>query len=276
MTRRVPRPPPMLPASHLARFAGIGRLYGVDGLRRLRDAHVAVIGLGGVGSWTVEALARSGVGRLTLVDMDEVCISNTNRQLHALAHTGGMPKAAVLADRVLAINPDCRVRTLITFFTPKTVDLVLGGGEHGDEKPDIVVDAIDGVVNKALLIASCRERALPLVTCGGCAGKQDGTAVRVGDLATTANDRLLKFVRKRLRQEHGFPRGDAPFGIPCVYSAEPSVESPPCPEIPGAIPEEGLTPNCEWGMGTATFVTGAFGFALAGVVVKSLAGARPA
>lgn len=260
----------MLSAAYLSRFAGIGRLFGVEGLTRLRDAHVCVIGLGGVGSWTVEALARSGIGRLTLVDMDEVCISNTNRQLHALAHTGGMPKASVLADRVLAINPDCHVRTLITFFTPKTVEHVLGDDTPA-EKPDLVIDAIDGVVNKSLLIAACRTRGLPLVTCGGCAGKQDGTAVRVGDLATTENDRLLKFVRKRLRQEHGFPRGDAPFGIPCVYSTETSVAASACPEIPGAIPEAGLTPNCEWGMGTATFVTGAFGFALAGLAVKALA-----
>ena len=264
----------MTPA-YLDRFAGIGRLFGAEGLARLRDSHVAVIGLGGVGSWTVEALARSGVGRITLVDMDEVCVSNTNRQLHALANTGGLPKASVLADRVLAINPECRVRTLITFFTPKTVAQVLGD-DAPDERPHMLLDAIDGVVNKALLIAACRERGIPLATCGGCAGKQDGTAVRVGDLASTANDRLLKHVRKRLRQEHGFPRGDAPFGIPCVYSTEPSLEAPPCPEIPGAIPEDGLTRNCEWGMGTATFVTGAFGFALAGVAVKTLAAGRPA
>lgn len=258
---------------HIARFAGIGRLFGRPGLMRLHDAHVCVVGLGGVGSWTVEALARSGVGRITLVDMDEVCISNTNRQLHTLVSTGGKFKAEVLAERVLAINPECRVRAINAFFTSATVARILD-----EDRPDRLVDAIDGVRNKALLLASCRERAIPVVTCGGCAGKRDGTAVRTADLGATENDPLLKFVRKKLRQEHGFPRGKKVFfDIPCVFSTEDSAmpENGMCEGLPGAEPDDEMSPNCEWGYGTATFVTGAFGFAAAGLVVKAIAETPP-
>lgn len=253
---------------HIARFAGIGRLFGRAALERLHDSHVCVVGLGGVGSWTVEALARSGVGRLTLVDMDEVCISNTNRQSHALADTGGRFKAEVLAERVKRINPDCDVRAINAFFTPATVDRILV-----DNRPDRLVDAIDGVKNKALLIASCRYRDIPVVTCGGCAGKRDGTAVRIADLGATGNDALLRHIRKKLRQEYGFPDGKrARFDVPCVYSEEESaLATSTCEGLPGGSPDADMSPNCEWGYGTATFVTGAFGFALAGVVVKAIA-----
>lgn len=257
---------------YVARFAGIGRLYGRPALARLHDAHVCVVGLGGVGSWTVEALARSGVGRLTLVDMDEVCVSNTNRQLHATASTGGKFKADVLAARVLDINPECRVKAVNRFFTASSVAEILDA-----DRPDRLVDAIDGVKNKALLVASCRERGIPVVVSGGCAGKRDGTAVRTADLAATGHDPLLKFVRKKLRQEHGFEKGNkVDFGIPCVFSTEPStMPDGLCEGLPGAPSGEDMTPNCEWGYGTATFVTGAFGFAAAGLVVQAIAQAEP-
>ncbi len=257
---------------YIARFAGIGRLYGRPALARLHDAHVCVVGLGGVGSWTVEALARSGIGRLTLVDMDEVCVSNTNRQLHALNTTGGRPKAEVLAERVRAINPECRVSAIGKFFTAATAGEILDAN-----RPDRLVDAIDGVRNKALLLASCRERGIPAVTCGGCAGKRDGLAVRTADLGATGNDPLLKFVRKKLRQEHGFEKGNkAVFGIPCVFSTEESaMPEGLCEGLPGARTDDDMSPNCEWGYGTATFVTGAFGFAAAGLVVKAIAETEP-
>ncbi len=257
---------------YIARFAGIGRLYGRPALARLHDAHVCVVGLGGVGSWTVEALARSGIGRITLVDMDEVCVSNTNRQLHATAATGGKFKAEVLAERVRAINPECRVKAVCKFFTASTAEEILDGN-----RPDWLVDAIDGVKNKALLVASCRERGIPVVVSGGCAGKRDGTAVRTADLGATGHDPLLKFVRKKLRQEHGFEKGNkVTFGIPCVFSTEEStMPEGLCEGLPGAKTDEDMTPNCEWGYGTATFVTGAFGFAAAGLVVKSIAEAEP-
>lgn len=258
---------------YIARFAGIGRLFGRPGMLRLCESHVCVVGLGGVGSWTVEALARSGVGRITLVDMDEVCVSNTNRQLHTLVNTGGRSKASVLGERVAAINPECRVRVIEAFFTPATAARILD-----EERPDRLVDAIDGVRNKALLLTECRSRNIPVVTCGGCAGKRDGTAVRTADLGATENDPLLKFVRKRLRQDHGFPRGKKVFfDIPCVFSTEEStLADGTCEGLPGAQVDDDMSPNCEWGYGTATFVTGAFGFAAAGLVVKAIVETAPA
>ena len=201
------------------RFGGLARLYGAAGLARLRAAQVLVVGLGGVGSWTVEALARSGVGVLTLVDLDDICVSNVNRQLPALDGTIGRAKAEVLAERVRGINPECRVEARVEFFTEDSAERLLqrgaGGGERGRADrltPDFVVDAIDSVANKCRLIALCRAQGIPLVSCGGAGGRRDATQVRVVDLARTTHDRLLSEVRKRLRQAHGFPREGKKFG----------------------------------------------------------------
>jgi tRNA A37 threonylcarbamoyladenosine dehydratase len=272
-------------SSFIARFAGVGRLYGRAGLERLAVAHVAVIGLGGVGSWAVEALARSGIGALTLVDMDDVCVSNTNRQIHALDNNGGRPKAEVLRERVLAINPECNVRAIPRFFTATTSAEILAPGF------DFVVDAIDSLKDKCHLLAECRARAIPVVTSGGCAGKRDGTALRVTDLAKSGADNLLRIVRRKLRREHGFPRAGKAFGIPCVWSEEIAAGMPAdacacadsaspadapaeacAPALPGGeLPDDSMRPNCEWGYGTAVFVSGAFGFAAASVVVSQIA-----
>ncbi|MDR2862524.1 MAG: tRNA threonylcarbamoyladenosine dehydratase [Puniceicoccales bacterium] len=255
---------------YLQRFAGVGRLYGRDGLARLAAAHVAVIGLGGVGSWAAEALARSGVGALTLVDMDDVCLSNTNRQLHALDGTAGQPKAAVLKARAQAINPACQVEAVQRFFTPSSAGEILATA-----RPlSAVVDAIDSLANKCLLLAQCRTLKLPVVSSGGCAGKRDATAVRVTDMEESRSDRLLKFVRKCLRTEYGFPREGKKFGIPCVWSPELSAGDPDgcASSLPGALTDgDELHPNCEWGYGTAVFVSGVFGFAAAGIVVNKIA-----
>lgn len=249
------------------RFGGIARLYGRDGLERLRAAHVCVVGVGGVGSWTVEALARSGVGAITMIDLDDVCVTNTNRQLHALDGQIGRPKVDVLADRVRAIHPDCRVEAVQEFFTATNVDRMLERGYQ------FVVDAIDKLTNKCLLIASCRERNIPVITVGGAGGKRDGSCLRLADLALSEHDELLRQVRRKLRRDHGFPaEKKVSFGVPCVYS----VEKPVFPWANGtacATPEPGsdLTLDCASGFGTATFVTGAFGFALAGEVVRRIA-----
>ncbi|MDR2982108.1 MAG: tRNA threonylcarbamoyladenosine dehydratase [Puniceicoccales bacterium] len=258
-------------SGYIERFAGIGRLYGREGLARLASAHVCVIGLGGVGSWAAEALARSGIGALTLVDMDDVCISNTNRQLHALDGAVGRPKTEVLKERVLAINPACRIETVQRFFTQTAAAEILG------RRFSCVIDAIDSLMNKCHLITECRARNIPVVSSGGCAGKRDGTAVRVTDMSVSEGDRLLKFVRKRLRQVHGFPRGDRKFGIPCVWSPELSAGDPDGCEatLPGKIEDaDDLRPNCEWGYGTAVFVSGAFGFAAAGVAINNIASGK--
>ncbi len=253
------------------RFGGITRLYGEAGLRALGQAHVCVVGVGGVGSWTVEALARSGLGALTLVDLDEVCVTNVNRQLPALDGGFGKFKVEELARRIVAIHPGCQVTACTEFFNDKTSSALLA------DNFDFVVDAIDNVGNKAMLIADCRERGIPVVTSGAAGGRRDGTRAEVADLAKATNDPLLSKVRAQLRREHGFPRAGRRMGVPCVFSPElpvyPKTDGTVCASRPEAGELEGpLKLNCEWGFGAATFVTGAFGFAAAGEVVRRLVG----
>ena len=251
------------------RFSGVARLFGMDALARLRAAHVCVIGIGGVGSWAVEALARSGIGRLTLIDLDEVCISNVNRQLHALNAYVGQPKVEVMAERVRGINPECEVRAVPEFFTESTAGSLL-------EPPyDFVVDAIDSLAQKCRLIALCRDKTISLVTCGGAGGRRDPTQVRVTDLAFTTHDRLLQKVRDKLRKDFGFPRGEKKFGIDAVYSPEspvfPSRDGTVCAQREASADGQSLRLNCDSGFGTAAFVTGAFGFVAAARVVQHIA-----
>lgn len=254
------------------RFGALGRLFGHGALDRLKAAHVCVVGVGGVGSWTVEGLARSGVGRLTLIDLDDVCVTNVNRQLPALDGQIGRPKVTVLAERVKLIHPGCEVRAMTEFFTEASAARLLG------DAYDCVIDAIDALSNKARLIAGCVERRLPCVTVGGAGGKRDATQIRVGDLGESVSDELLRLVRKKLRRDHGFARGEGNrYGVRCVYSAE----KPVFPWANGtcqAEPEPGSTLklDCESGFGTAVFVTGAFGLAAAGEAVKLLAESRKA
>lgn len=251
------------------RFGGVGRLVGRAGLERLRAARVAVVGVGGVGSWAVEGLARSGVGALTLIDLDDVCVTNVNRQLPALDGQIGRPKVEVLAERVRAIHPSCRVEAVTEFFTASSAERLLAG------KFDFVIDAIDALSNKALLIAASRARGLNVVTVGGAGGRRDPTQVRTGDLGDSWGDELLRQVRKKLRREHGFPAGEQTgrmhWGVRCVWSSEPPV-FPWADGTCAAEPEPGstLTLDCESGFGTAVFVTGAFGLAAAGEVVRAI------
>lgn len=249
------------------RFSALGRLYGVAGLTRLKQAHIAVVGLGGVGSWTVEALARSGIGALTLIDMDEVCLSNVNRQLHALDGTVGRSKAAVLAERVGQIAPECNVIIKEEFFTESTAGALLAPGY------DWMVDTIDGTRHKCLLIAEARKRKQPLLSCGGGGGRVDPSRVQLADLARTINDPLLLQVRKRLRQKYNFPRlKRMKFGIDCIFTDE----FPVYPQIDGSVScereaGEDYRLNCDAGFGSATFVTGTMGFRLAAEVVRRIA-----
>jgi tRNA A37 threonylcarbamoyladenosine dehydratase len=258
------------------RFGGIARLYGTAALSRFRAAHVMVVGIGGVGSWVVEALARSGIGRLTLVDLDEVCVSNINRQLHALDSTVGRSKVEVMVERVRTISPEARVEGRVEFFTADTASRLLGleTDSISEDRPDFVVDAIDAMSNKVRLIALCQGAGIPLVVCGGAGGRRDPTAVRVADLATVTHDRLLSEVRKRLRREHGFSRTSKKLRIECVHSAE----APVFPDRDGQVcatrasdNELPLRLNCESGFGSATQVTGTFGFAAAARVLARLA-----
>jgi len=253
------------------RFGSVGRLFGLAGLERLRSAHVAVVGIGGVGSWAVEGLARSGVGALTLIDLDDVCITNVNRQLPALDGQIGRPKVDAVAERVRLINPACRVAAVAEYFTAASAERLLA--THFD----CVVDAIDGMTNKAMLIDACVKRDLACVTVGGAGGKSDATKLRSGDLGDSTTDDLLRQVRKKLRRVHGWSRGEGNhYGVRCVYS----TEKPVFPWTNGTCsteqePGTNLKLDCASGFGTAVFVTGAFGLAAAGEAVRLIAKATP-
>lgn len=249
--------------AYAMRFGGIGRLYGVASLDRLAQSHVCVVGIGGVGSWAAEAIARSGVGAITLVDMDDICVTNTNRQLHAMEDTVGQQKVDVMAQRLRLINPECHVSVISDFVLRDTIDTVLA------HPYDMVLDAIDDLNNKCVLIAGCRERGIPVVTVGGAGGRRDPTLIRTGDLTKSTHDGLLRLVRRQLKYEHGFP--DGPWDIPSVFSTEPQI----FPTADGGVCRtreraSSLTLDCQSGFGTATFVTGAYGFAAAGLVIERL------
>ncbi len=257
-------------AAYLDRFGGVGRLLGMQALECLSRAHVAVVGIGGVGSWTVEALARSGVGRLTLVDLDDVCVTNTNRQLPALAGTIGRPKVEVLTERVREINPSCGVRAVSEFFTQQSAERLLAGDFS------CVVDAIDVLANKCLLIGAARSRGFPVVTIGGAGGKRDVDRIQRGDLGEAFSDELLRQVRKRLRRDHGFARGTEKgkmvFGVRCVWSSEQRVY--PLSDGTCALEPEGregsLRMDCAGGFGAGVWVTGSLGFAAAQEAVEQI------
>ncbi len=255
-------------------FGGIARLYGALALAAFERAHVAVIGIGGVGSWVAEALARSAVGRLTLIDLDNVAESNTNRQIHALDGNYGKAKVTAMAERIRLIDPACQVTQIEDFVEAGHFDATLGSGF------DYVVDAIDSVRMKTALIAWCVERKQELITVGGAGGQLDPTRIRIDDLALTIQDPLLSKVRGQLRKLHGFPRGPkARFKVSAVYSDEPLIypETPVCDLSEGAEHLEtgaghtgpvGL--NCA-GFGSSVCVTASFGFAAAAHVLKELA-----
>jgi tRNA A37 threonylcarbamoyladenosine dehydratase len=241
------------------RFRGTISLFGHPQFDRIRASSVAVVGLGGVGSWTVEALARTGVGRLILVDFDEVCISNINRQIQAVTETIGRPKVDVLAERLTSISPHCEVVVVRRFFSTQSCDEIFS------LKPDVVIDAIDRVTNKTLLIAEASRRGVPIVSTGAAGGRSDPSEVRVEDLARTEHDRLLAFVRKKLRQDHGFPRSRKKLGIPCVYAPHQRNDEGP---LFCAQAREGARATCNDGMGTAVFVTGVIGFVAAEQAIR--------
>lgn len=254
-------------ADHDRRFGGLARLYGAAALRRFEAAHVCVIGVGGVGSWVVEALARSAVGAITMIDLDNVAESNINRQIHALTATLGKAKVSALSERIAQINPRCRVTEIEDFVAAENLDQFIGASGY-----DYVVDAIDNVSAKTALIAYCRAQGIRLITIGGAGGQIDPSCIEVRDLARTEQEPLLAKVRKRLRAQHGFPRGDkSRFGIDAVFSTEP-LRSPQAVcttgEQDGAAGVTGL--NCA-GFGSSMAVTASFGLVAAARVLRALA-----
>ena len=250
------------------RFGGIARVYGAGALERFAAARVCVIGVGGVGSWAVEALARSGMGALTLVDLDHVAESNINRQLPALGTTLGRAKVEILRERVLDINPACRVTLVDDFVAPENVGEILAGDF------DQVVDCIDDTRAKAALIAHCRGEGVPLVTLGGAGGQVDPTRIRLTDLAQSAQDPLLARVRRLLRQDYGFSRDPKQrFDVPCVWSDEPMVfpteAGGVCLQAPAGQERRSL--SCAGGIGSVMTVTASFGLVAVAHVLSRLA-----
>lgn len=257
------------------RFSGIDRLYGRGTVARLADAHVCVVGVGGVGSWAVEALARSGVGRLTLIDADDLCVSNTNRQLPALEGQFGRAKVSAMAERVRSIQPGVDVREVAAFLTPANMAELMAPGF------DVVLDACDSFRTKVELIAWCRRRKQRIVTVGAAGGRTDVTQVRVRDLSRTEHDAMLSLIRKKLRGEFGFPKNhDRYFGVPAVYSLEnvryPQPDGSVCGVRPQLDPDAGFKLDCGAGLGAATHVTGTFAFAAVGKVLELLLKPEPA
>ncbi len=247
------------------RFSGTARIYGSLALSRYREAHVCVVGIGGVGSWVAEALARSGIGEITLIDADDLCVTNTNRQVHALENTVGQMKIEVMAERINQINPECLVHCESVFITPQNVQELL------HSSMDYVVDAIDSVNDKAAVIASCKRSKIPVITIGGAGGQWDPTSVDTADLARTVNDPLAAKVRSKLRREYGFSRSGKRFAIECVYSKEQLKY----PQEDGSIDtaksssaEGGL--DCETGFGAACVVTSTFAMVAASKVLLKL------
>lgn len=244
------------------RFGGVARLYGETGYHRLRAARVCVVGIGGVGSWCVEALARSAVGHLTLIDLDMVAESNTNRQIHALGDIYGKAKVDAMSERIAQINPDCVVDRIEDFVTPENVASLLDGGF------DWVIDAIDQARVKVAMAAFCQTRKQPLLMAGAAGGQLDATRIRIDDLSRTVQDPLLAKVRSALRRQHGFPR-QGKMGISAVYSDE-ALRYPEngaqCASQPAPT---GL--NCA-GFGSSVCVTSVFGMAAAGHVIRHIAG----
>lgn len=248
------------------RFGGIRRLYGEAAFARFRQAHVCVIGIGGVGSWAAEALARSAIGSITLVDLDNVCVSNVNRQIHALDHEFGKAKVAAMAGRIRAINPECVVTEIEDFIGEENFEPILGRGYN------CVIDAIDGVKTKAALIAWCKPRGISLITVGGAGGQTDPTRVQIADLSRTIQDPLAAKVRSLLRRHYGFPRdAKKKFGVDCVFSTEPLIY--PSGEEGAACLEKDmrLTGLACAGFGSSICVTAAFGLVAASRVLQRLA-----
>lgn len=243
------------------RFGGIKRLYGEDGAQKIRNAHACVVGIGGVGSWIVEALARSGIGRITAVDLDMVAESNINRQIQAMDETIGQAKVDAVAQRVEGINPECQFISVEDFVTPENASEMLDRGYS------VVIDAIDQARTKAAMISVCKSRNIPIVVAGAAGGQIDPTKILVSDLSTTTQDPLLAKVRSILRREYGFPRDiKKRFGIPAVFSTEPL-------RYPENIAECATERNGPMGLACAGFgssvcVTACFGLVAAGHAIN--------
>ncbi len=251
------------------RFSGVQRIYGKTVAERLPSAHALVMGVGGVGSWAAEALVRTGIGNITLVDFDDICLSNSNRQIQATTESVGKMKTTVLKERFLSINPELKVTEVQEIFSEQTAQALLASIGNA-----VILDCMDSLSAKCFLIDHCYKNEHPLVVVGGSAGKLSPEMVKVDDLARTYGDRLLHKLRKRLRTQHGFPRDlKKKWQIPAVFSDE----SPVYPLPDGSVSQDvEARPHhrfldCNEGMGSLCFLTGSFGFFAASEGLKLLA-----
>lgn len=249
------------------RFGGIRRVYGNRTFEQFQQSHICVIGIGGVGSWAAEALARTAIGGITLIDLDNVAESNVNRQIHALTGTFGEPKINAMQSRIHLINPTCKVELIEDFVTPENL------AETLDKGYDFIIDCSDNFRTKAAIIAYCRRNKLKLITLGGAGGQTDPSLIKTTDLSMTEHDGLLSKVRKLLRSDYGFSRNlKRRFDIPCVYSVEhlvyPHASGEVCAQKPG-VGTTGL--NCAGGFGSVMTVTSTFGMIAVAYVLKRLA-----
>jgi tRNA A37 threonylcarbamoyladenosine dehydratase len=245
------------------RFGAVARLHGDKAYEKLTSAHVCVIGVGGVGSWACEILARNAIGEITLIDADDVCITNINRQIHALTQTVGHEKVKAMSDRIKSINPDCIVHEQSTFFLQSTAEKLL------EPKYDFVIDAIDSIKHKSLLIATCKERRIPMITIGGAGGKVNIAGIQVSDLGRSYDDRLLCKLRKELRNKYGFPRfKNKKFHVQCVFS--PEMPKLPWCELPEGEEKTSLKLDCNNGFGTDAAVISVFGITAAHYVISQI------
>lgn len=247
------------------RFGGLERLYGIAGATRIRSAHVLVAGIGGVGSWTVEALARSGVSALTLVDLDHVSESNINRQIHALSSTVGQAKVEAMRERIALINPDCRVHTIDDFVEPGNWLAMVEAATRANGPLHATVDACDQVRAKLAMAAWGRDTRSLFITAGAAGGKRHAHQVDIDDLSRVTHDPLLAQVRQRLRKDHGAPREGKSIGVACVFSREAVAP----PDASCAIEGDGSL-NCH-GYGSVVSVTATFGQCAAGWILNQIA-----
>ncbi|KGJ99598.1 tRNA cyclic N6-threonylcarbamoyladenosine(37) synthase TcdA [Thalassotalea sp. ND16A] len=239
------------------RFGGIERLYGVTGAKHIQQAHFCVIGIGGVGTWAAEALARNGIGQITLIDLDDICITNINRQIHALTDTIGESKVEVMAQRIKQINPECVVNEIEDFITQENLfELITTGFDY-------VIDAIDSVKIKTSLIAHCKRQKIPMITVGGAGGQIDPSKIEFADLSKTYQDPLLAKVKNQLRRDFNFPRNlKRKFSIDAVFSTEqlkyPTNDGSVCHAK--QTTDGAMRLDCSGGFGAATHVTASFAF----------------
>ena len=249
------------------RFGGIARLYGTKTLEQLQQSHALVIGIGGVGSWVAEALTRSGIGKISLMDLDDICITNTNRQIHTDSLTIGQPKNQVMAKRLKTINPDIELETINNFIDKTNLE------QYINKRFSIVIDAIDNAIEKTELIAYCKRNNIAIITIGSSGGKKDPSKITYGDLKKTTGDPLFAKIRNNLRRYHGFSRDTKKsFGVEAIYSTEPMTypnnEGETCQTK--AFLDGSQKLDCSGGYGAATMVTASFGFLAASRAIDTL------